>query len=728
MPQVIIVSNRLPISVKKVNAKLVFSPSIGGLATGLSSYVSDPGNTWIGWPGIASDELNEQEKQTIATELGKHNCYPVFLSKKQIDDFYNGYSNSVLWPLFHNLAARQINPDRLTSWWQAYRKVNQHFAEVVVNLAQAKSQIWIHDYQLLLLPELLRSEQSVTNIGFFLHIPFPDTKTLSRLTEGKKLLNGMLGADLIGFHTAGYVHNFMGYSKAMSIGTADDNCIVLPSHTVRVDEFPMGIDYKKYAHAGKSKEVKLAAKRYKKRYSGRKLIVSVDRLDPTKGLIERLIAFREFLKRNPYQRGKVVFAMVAAPSRTDIAVYKKLAKRLEELAGEINQTFGSANWQPVDYINVSQPFEEVAALFQIADIAFIVPLRDGMNLAAKEFVASNKRHGVLILSETAGAAKELRDALIVDPKQPESLVEALQQAMGMHKSELRGGLNRMKKQLSINTVHHWAKTFVETLQQPIPHTPRLTRTLNTRLLQNLYSDFHQAKKRLLLLDYDGTLVPFSTDHREAKPPIALFRLLEELSADRANEIVLISGRSADNLQKWFGTLRISLVAEHGAASKKTGNKNWHSVEKARIDWKKRLLPALERYTRLTPGARIEVKSNSLVWHYRAAKPYYAQKHAVIIRRTLKPFLKKYGLEVLQGNKVLEIKNPKISKANAAQQWLGQNFPFVLSMGDDTTDETLFSVLPDNSYSIKVGRRLTAARFRVASSKDAVALLRKLAKP
>lgn len=726
MAQVIIVSNRLPISVKKKNAKLVFTQSLGGIATGLSSYVEDPGNTWIGWPGIASDELSESEKQLIAKELATHNCYPVFLSQKQIDNFYNGYSNSVLWPLFHNLPTKTFSSERLDPWWQAYRKVNQQFSEVVVNLANSKSQIWVHDYLLLLLPELLRTEDTTPNIGFFLHIPFPDKKTFIKLPEAKRLLNGMLGANLIGFHTKEYVNNFMSSVSALGIGATAENHVTLNnSRNVRVAEFPMGIDYKKYAAASRSKEVKQAFKDYKKRYAKCKVIVSIDRLDPTKGLEQRLRAYSDMLNRNPDQHGKVVFAMVAAPSRTDIPVYAQLGKRLEVLADQINKKYGSSTWQPVDYINVAQPFERVAALFQIADVAFIAPLRDGMNLSAKEFVASNHKRGVLILSETAGAAQELQDALIVNPSEPESLVNALEQALSMRKRELRGRLKRMKKDLSINTVQHWAKTFVDTLQQPIPGTPRLTRTLNDRLIKDLQLDYTKAKKRLLLLDYDGSLVPFAADYRNAKPSKSLIKLLENLINDKANDVIIISGRSAKDLDTWFGSLSVNLVAEHGAATKKMGNKTWQSVEKNDTDWRQLILPALEKYARLTPGARVEIKPHSLVWHYRAATPYNAQKYAIIIKRALKPFLKTHGLELVQGNKVLEIKNPRISKANAAKAWLDRSYPFVLAIGDDVTDESLFAALPNSSYSIKVGRGRTAARFRLTSSKEVTSLLRKL---
>lgn len=725
MAHVIIVSNRLPISVTKEKGKLVFSESIGGLATGLSSYANDPNNSWIGWPGIASDELSEAEKQDIAAELTKRNCYPVFLRQKQIDDFYNGYSNSVLWPLFHDLAASHIKPERLSTMWQAYRKVNEQFASTVINLAQPGSRIWVHDYQLMLLPQLLRSEQSVTSIGFFLHIPFPTLKSWSRLKENKKLLSGVLGADLVGFHTTGYVTNFLNACKGIKEATVGHDRIDLPTHAVQVSKFPMGIDYKKYADAGKTKAVKRATKRNKKLYGRRKLIVSVDRLDPTKGLLNRLQAYQEFLVRNPRWHGKVVFAMVAAPSRTDLGVYQRLGVQLQKLADEINHTYGTKQWQPLDYIPVSKPFEEVAALFRAADIAFITPIRDGMNLAAKEFVASNRRRGILILSETAGAAEELPDALIVNPNSMESLVGALQAALVMKKKELRGRLKHMKKDLSVHTVQQWAQSFVDTLQQPLLQASHMTRTVNTRLTTELHTAYGQANKRLILLDYDGTLVPFSGNYHDQKPPASVMKLLEKLSADPANTVVLTSGRSADDLQAWFHTLPINLVAEHGAAIKKYNNKTWQIREAPTADWKMLLIPILDTYTAEVPGARLEIKQHSLVWHYRLASPYLAQKYAVIIRKALKPLLKRYDLELMQGNKILEIKNPNISKASSAERWLKHEYPFVLFVGDDQTDEALFEALPKEHYTIKVGRGRTAAQLRVASSKEVLALLRKL---
>lgn len=725
MAQVIIVSNRLPVSVKKENGRLVFSQSLGGLATGLSSYVKDRRSSlWIGWPGIASDGLTDTEKQIITDELAKQSYFPVFLTQKQVDYFYNGYSNSLLWPVFHGLPVRSDDSVQAKDWWKVYQAVNKQFAEAVINLSDPKSRIWVHDYQLILLPGMIKSRQSSSHVGFFLHIPFPLAKQFNRLDESKKLLGGMLAADLVGFHTSSYLQNFTKSVSLMDAGEVNERGVLVGDHLARLAEFPMGIDYERFAEANKLSNVKAAVKEYKKKYRGLKIIVSVDRLDPSKGLVERLKAYQQFLEEYPKSVGKVIFVMVAAPSRTDLTDYKNLSQRLTKLAGEINQTYSTSGWQAVDYINKTIPFEEVSALFQIADVAFIAPLRDGMNLAAKEFVASNKGDGVLILSETAGAAEELKDALIVDPRKPKTYVDALNQALNMRRRELRSRIKRMRKDLSTHTVQDWAKNFIETLQQPLPGAPRLTRTFNQHLQKKMIQEYRQAERRLLLLDYDGSLVPFIKNFGEATPPKSLLKLLESLSAVITNDVIVISGRGAEELEAWFGKLPINLVAEHGASIKQVGEP-WQAIQKTDTAWKQLLLPPLEKYAKLTPGARVEVKPHSLVWHYRAASTYYAQKNIVIIKRALGPILKKEGLEILQGNKILEIKNPKVSKGAAAKPWVEANYDFILAIGDDATDEELFSVLPATAYSVKVGRGLTRARFRLPSYKEILVLLKKL---
>lgn len=726
MARVIIASNRLPVSVKKVDGKLEFSQSTGGVATGLASYANNPNNAWIGWPGIATDELTSAEKKQISRELAKHNCLPVFMTQKQVDDFYNGYSNSILWPLFHNLPIQ--SKSKREQWWHGYKEVNQLYAKQILKVTQKTSRIWVHDYQLLLVPEMLHTKQPTSNIGFFLHIPFPSPKIFSKLPEAPLLIKGMVGAQLLGFHTTGYVNNFLDTVEDLGIGTAGNEQIVTGNRVVRVTDFPMGIDYQKYAESGKSAAVRAAALKYRLRYRGQKVIVAVDRLDPSKGLVERLEAYRTFLEQNRKLHGKVVLSMVAAPSRTDIAVYKKLGEKLNTLAKEINQQFGTRRWQPIDYMNQSIPFEEVSALLQIADVAFIAPIRDGMNLVAKEYVASRRKNGVLILSETAGAAQELSDALLVNPARPETVVHALEEALTMPRRELKKRFEAMQKQLASNTVHDWAATFMGTLQKPIPGSTVIrTPALSAVRIEKLRKNYRLASKRLLLVDYDGTLQPLSDDYTKSKPSKKLIKLLHQLTDDPKNEVVIISGRSQQDLQEWFGTMPVNLVAEHGAISKSAGHKTWTETGHAGRRWKRIMLPILENYTKLTPMAEIEQKQYALVWHYRQSPAFASQKNLQILQRVLRPIAQQYGVGIFPGNKILEIKDPEINKGNAVRRWVKHEHDFVLVIGDDVTDEDMFATVPASATSIKVGRGRTIAKYRLPTSEDVHHLLITLTK-
>jgi trehalose 6-phosphate synthase/phosphatase len=288
-PSVVIVSNRLPISVKKdENGKLQFYPSVGGLATGLSSYVRDKRNKWIGWPGIPTEQLNEDERKQITEELLKHNCYPVFLKQKQLDDFYNGYSNTVLWPLFHDLKADLREEAK---FWKAYKSVNTIFGDAVLALSETASTIWVHDYQLLLLPAQLRAARPGAKIGFFLHIPFPNPKNFKKLAAAKVLLAGMMGSDLVGLHTKSYVENFLNVARDLTSDVVGEGQVILGDRVVRVTDFPMGIDYERFTRARDLQTVKSELKKHQRKYKGLKVILTVDRLDPTKGIVERLQAY-----------------------------------------------------------------------------------------------------------------------------------------------------------------------------------------------------------------------------------------------------------------------------------------------------------------------------------------------------------------------------------------------------------------------------------------------------
>lgn len=722
MSQIIIVSNRLPVSVKKNEAgELEFYPSSGGLATGLSSYTQNRNSKWIGWPGMVSDDLTDTEMQFITKELHKKHCYPVFLTRKQLDAYYNGYSNSVLWPQFHNLPA---DISDTTKQWKAYREVNQRFCDIVITLTRPKSTIWIHDYQLLLLPRMLRKERPSETIGFFLHIPFPLPETFAKLPQAKSLLRGMLGADLIGFHTAVYTNTFLDNCFELNVGIPSAGHVILENRAVKVAEFPMGIDYAKFAQATNSHAVKQEVKVLKKQYRRYKIILTVDRLDPTKGLVERLQAYQEFLKRNPHLHKKVKMVMLAVPSRTDIAAYQALKERVEALVERINNTYGGKNWQPVHYMYTTVSFERLTAMYQIADVAFIAPIRDGMNLVAKEYVASKTRKGgVLILSETAGAAQELEGAIIVNPLRRQALVNSLSRAVTMPRRELKKRVSDMQQQLSSHTVHTWVGGFVKTLQDTTPGKVLRTRTITPKLQRKLREDYQAATSRLLLLDYDGVISPFVSRPEKAFPNPRLLKLLSSLGNDPANHVVLLSGRNKADMDAWFGELPVTLAAEHGMLIKPLGQ-TWRQLVAVPRGWKKIFLPVLQKHADLTPGAFVEEKDSSLVWHYRKSPPYYAQKNVVVLKSALKPILKTYGLKLFSGNKILEIKSPAANKGLALGNWLTGHHDFVLAIGDDYTDEDMFNALPIDAYSIKVGRGRTNAKYRLKSVDDVLSLLKR----
>lgn len=723
----IIVSNRLPVSVKKVDGKLEYFPSVGGLATGLASYANDPRNKWIGWPGLPSDDLSEKERREIAEELVKSNCYPVFLTEKQIDDFYNGYSNSVLWPIFHdNDIGEAVGGDE-RRLWNAYQRANQQFAEVVLALSSAGDTIWVHDYQLLILPALLRLARPYDKIGFFLHIPFPSAEKFATIQDGEALIAGVLGADLIGLHVESYVNNFLETVNHYDSGITEHHKVILRDRVVRVTDFPMGIDYGKYQKARRSYEVESELVKLKLKYYGQKVILTVDRLDPSKGLVERATAYQTLLRDNPRLRGKVVLIMLVVPSRTDIKEYKDLQVRLEKLIADINKEFGTRFWKPVDYLPQALPFEQVTALYRLADVAFIAPLRDGMNLVAKEYLASKAyQQGILILSKTAGAAEELKGAIMVDPSNPATLVRGLTKALSMQPKEFRQRVKGMQNHLAASTVHVWAKNFRQTLRHETRLPGNRTASLSTKLVRSLSKSYEQAANRLILLDYDGVLEPFHRLPENARPAEPLKALLGKLS--EYAQIVIVSGRRKADLENWFDNMSLALVAEHGLYTKKQNDENWvkHPAAGVRA-WRSEVLSILRRYAEKTPGAFVEEKDASLVWHYRRANAYFAQKNLITLKRILQPMAKKHELYVEQGNKILEVRAAHIHKGTAALSWLKTNPDFVMAIGDDYTDEDMFTALPREAYTIKVGRGRTAARYRLKNVDEVLKLLKKLSK-
>ncbi|MBC6991081.1 MULTISPECIES: bifunctional alpha,alpha-trehalose-phosphate synthase (UDP-forming)/trehalose-phosphatase [Hymenobacter] len=723
MTRTIIVSNRLPTKVLRTEEGLTFQPSEGGLATGLGSIYRADNNVWVGWPGLFVEDVAEQE--FVTEQLRTDSMAPVFLTETEIRDYYEGFSNETLWPTFHYFPQYTVYDD---TFWAAYVAVNEKFCRAVLELAGPDDTIWVHDYQLLLLPQMLRQARPQATIGFFLHIPFPSYELLRALPWRAELLQGMLGADLIGFHTFGYMRHFLS-SVSQLLGLSSQNGrIETATRTVLVDAFPMGIDYERYAQAAASEEARQHEQEYRQALQDARVILSIDRLDYSKGIAQRLRAFELLLTRYPEWRGQVCLIMVVVPSRDQVPQYQSLKEEIDELVGRINAQYRTISWNPIQYFYRSLPLHELATLYRMADVALVTPMRDGMNLVAKEFIASKAdQRGVLILSERAGAARELSDALIINPTDMGQLAEAMHEALVMPEEEQVQRMRMMQALVRQYDVFAWTDLFMNQLTQSKSQQFTLSTTLlDAKISQELVQAYEQASQRLLLLDYDGTLAPFHRDPKRAQPDQELRLLLRALTDIPQNRVVLISGRDRETLAAWLGHLPLDIIAEHGVWLR-TAGQDWTMFQDLKADWKDSMRAVLELYVNRTAGAFIEEKDYSLAWHYRRADPGLAAIRTRELMSHLTFLAANTDLQVMEGNKVVEIKNAGIHKGTAAARWLSTYQPdFILAIGDDRTDEDTFGAMPPEAYTVKVGiMPRSLARFHVTSVTEVRNLLRSL---
>ncbi|MEM1408495.1 MAG: bifunctional alpha,alpha-trehalose-phosphate synthase (UDP-forming)/trehalose-phosphatase [Bacteroidota bacterium] len=710
MGRTIIVSNRLPVRViQNENGNLVYKPSEGGLATGLGSVYKQGDNIWIGWPGFHFDS-KEQEKEA-SEELKAENMKPVSLTEEEIELYYEGFSNETLWPTFHYFNQNALHKK---SYWQAYEKVNQKFCEEVVAAANADDTIWIHDYQLLLLPGLIRERLPEVSIGFFLHIPFPSFEVFRLLPWRRQLLDGVLGSDLIGFHTYDDMRHFLSAVSRICFISNQHGELNKDGRTVEVDSFPMGIDYDKYANSSASPETLSREVKYRTSLGGQKLMLSIDRLDYSKGIPARLEIFDLFLDKYPQYVGKVSLMMVVVPSRDTVDQYRDLKEEVDLLVGRINGKYGSVNWTPIHYFYRSFPLNDLSAFYRMADVALVTPMRDGMNLVCKEFVASKlDKRGVLILSEMAGASKELSEAIIVNPNDKHQVRDAIKRALEMTEEEQMRHMEIMQASLKRYNIHHWVNLFMQRLHDVFDKQQKMTtKVLDKKTQEKLINSYTKAKKRLLFLDYDGTLAPFTADPKEAKPDQELHDIIKELTKQQNTDVVVISGRDRTTLQEWLGNYDLEFVAEHGVWIKKRGE-DWATSDNLDNSWKDDIRPVLDIYVNKTPGSFIEEKDYSIVWHYRKVETGLGELRSREIISHLKYLAVNMNLQVLEGNMVVEIKNLEVNKGKTAGRWLTAMDPdFIIAIGDDATDEDTFKAMPDSAYTIKVGDVHSAARFSI----------------
>ncbi len=719
--KIIIIANRLPVKIERTDEGFTIERSEGGLATGLGSLETEAEKYWVGWPGIHTD--NETEQQQITEKLHELHFHPVFLSSEQITNYYEGYSNSTIWPLCHYFFSYIAYK---AEYWVAYREVNDLFCNEALPFIGEDDIVWVQDYQLMLLPKMIRDKKPATSIGYFHHIPFPSYELFRVLPEREELLEGLLGADLIGFHTHDYMRHFI----SAIYRVLDLNCnldeITLNERIVHVDAFPMGINYEQYNQAPKLPAVIEQSAMLREKLGEKRVILSVDRLDYSKGILHRLEGFAQFLEHNPDYHEQVSLAMIVVPSRDSVEMYADLKSRIDQAIGEINGRYARLGWSPIFYFYRSFSFEELIAMYDIADIALVTPLRDGMNLVAKEYLAAKgERSGVLILSEMAGAAIELPDALIINPNDKDEIEKAILQSLAMPDNEKRERMARMQQRIASRTVKRWANDFVKELRS-IKEQNReiLQKIVGKRQLNQIKSAYDEAASRLILLDYDGTLSPFVKKPEEAVPSKQLLELLLRMSGDKRNKVVINSGRNHQILETWFAGLPLDFAAEHGVFYKDDGV--WHRNIMEEITWDQEILDIIQHTIEKTPRSHLEQKDAALVWHYRNVDVWLAELRAQQLVNALIGPCARLNLQIVPGNKIVEIKPPDYNKGSEVIRRLEKDaYDFVLAIGDDTTDEDMFRALPPEGISIKVGSFSPAAKYRIPLQSSVIPFLSKL---
>jgi trehalose 6-phosphate synthase/phosphatase len=714
-----IVSNRLPLRVERTeDGKFRFQRSEGGLATGLGSMNVSIEKHWIGWPGIYLE--SESERQEVRTQLEAMNFHPVFLTESQIENYYLGYSNSILWPLCHYFYAFV---EYETQYWISYQEVNRIFAESVAGLVCSEDIVWVHDYQLMLLPRLIREKASTASIGYFHHIPFPSYELFRVLPERAEMLNGLLGADLIGFHTHDYMRHFISTAERVLELEFTLDKVMIDNRMAHVGTFPMGINYDLYNDAILNPAIQKRANDLRKNYGFRKLILSVDRLDYSKGIIHRLKGFAQFLKHHQEYCGQISMMMVLVPSRDSVGRYLELKTRVDETIGAINGSYSTLDWTPIHYVYHALEFEELAALYHIADIGLVTPLRDGMNLVAKEFVAAKRDSpGVLILSEMAGASIELSDAIILNPNSLDDIEKSIYAALEMKPEDQLESLRKMQDIISQKTVKAWAERFITELEQiGLRNEANDRKQLCNDRLEQLRKNYQKAQSRLFILDYDGTLAAFRKKPEDAYPDEEILDVLKRMSDDPINHVVVSSGRDMATLDKWLGHLPISMAAEHGAFYKENGV--WHQKQRT-TTWNDEILRIFYEFVDKTPQSRLEIKDTALVWHYRKVDAWLASLREQQLIQALVLPCSRMKLQIMRGNKIVEVKSPEFTKGAETKRLLkNQKYDFILAIGDDTTDEDTFLALPKSAYSVKVGGPNSAARYYLLSQKEVLPCLR-----
>lgn len=663
-------------------------------------------------PLYLDDEDKAQLGEKINRAVNSDHVHPVWLLRRD-QNRWRRYAEKVLWPVFHYIQGQPSDGHMEGQAWYDYVKFNEAYLQKIRAIYKPGDIIWIHDYYLLLLPQLLRMEFPDAFIGLYVHAPFPSSEYFRCLPKRAPLLDGMLGLDKIAFQNESFQRHFLSCCARILGHEVTQNSVLAYGTVISVETLPIGIDTQKTEHDAFEAGVDAKVKALRECYPDKMIIVGRDRMDLVRGVIQKMEAFEMFLQMYPEWRSKVVLIQVSSPGYShDIKVEKKVT----ELVNDINSKYGLLNHTPVLHYQIRINKDEYLALLRVADLALITSVRDGMNTTSLEFVICQKeKKSPLVLSEFTGTASVLKDAIMVNPWDSVGIAKTINECFLMpraRKVELEDALYEL---VTANTVQMWTSTFLRHLIEHVDgtHESHLVPTLNRPLL---YKNYQNLDRRLFLFDYDGTLTPIVKDPAAAIPSSRLLKIVETLTADPKNQFWIISGRDQEFLEKWWGNMNVGLSAEHGCFTKDVGLSKWYNLaESFDMSWQQKVDAVFRKYTEQTPGSDIERKKVALTWHYRRSDPdlglFQAEKCLEELRNGVAT---EYEVEVMLGKANIEVRPKFVNKGEIVKRLVlnphgakqdphvvnlepqstpAEQLPdFMLCMGDDLTDEDMFRSL------------------------------------
>lgn len=711
----VVVANRLPVDYEEgEGGQPRWKPSPGGLVTALEPIMRAADGAWVGWAGVADREFEPFENDGIE-------MIPVPLSNAELEDYYEGFANDTLWPLYHDVIAP---PSFHREWWDAYVRVNRRFADAAARAAAEGAVVWVQDYQLQLVPRMLREQRPDLVIGFFNHIPFPAYDIYSQLPWRRQVIDGLLGADVIGFQRAADAGNFGRAVRRLFGFRTRGSIIEVPDGTggvrrVVARQFPISIDAAGFEELARRPEIQARAREIRESLGNpRTVMLGVDRLDYTKGIRHRMKAYGELLRDGRLAVEDVTLVQVASPSRERVETYRQLRDEIELAVGRLNGDQSTLGHQAIAYLHHGYPREEMVALYLAADVMLVTALRDGMNLVAKEYVACRfDLDGVLVLSEFTGASDELRQAVLVNPHDIEGLKDAIVEAIEMPARERSRRMRSLRRRVNDNDVANWSATFLETLTG--------TGTISAGIPEGLALDLANAadtERLLVALDFDGTLAPLVDRPEDARATDRGRTAMERLVALPDTRVAIVSGRALASLGEVAsppeGTL---LSGSHGVELQLDAGVvhiDLLDVERAALA---QLTDLVERIAADAPDAWVEHKPAGVALHTRRLAPNAGVALQQAAREQVLAALP--GLTVRSGKSVIEFavrSSDKGESLTRLRQHVGASA--VVYLGDDVTDEDAFAALEGGDVGVKVGPGKSLAEHRVRSPEEVADLL------